>query len=208
MGTGPFLAPKDSDSPGRRMKPTTTICLALLILALGCADDPPLVPEPRPNLDGTPFEYVVSFYPADEVFGNGGQVRGMGAGWTWSRTSNTFVLELPPAQVEGTPFGGTGLVIALHAYATDAGGLPQNGQYSIGLATPEFNGRGWLRDPTRIWSTNSPGFLFLDTWHPDGSLDGRFALQVSHDPSGEGTATPSPSAGTVVGSFTAKRSEP
>ena len=177
-------------------------------MAIGCAEDGPIVPEPQPYLDGTPFEYNVSFVPRDSVFGTSGVIQGAGASWKFSHSSAAWVLELPTTQVGDIPYGGAGLVVALYSYPFGENGLPEPGQYSIGLATSEYDGRGWLRDPSRVWSTNSAGFFFIDAWHADGSVDGQFALRLERDDVGE-LSNPMPGqTASAVGTFTARRREP
>jgi hypothetical protein len=133
----------------------------------------------HPSTD-TPFEYSLSFAPTDPTYGTGGMVSGVGAVWSWS-AAGAFVLELPVAQVAGTPFSGTELVLTLKRYPFGTGNLPRPGQYDIGQDTPEFNGRAWLRDPTRIWYTDLPGFLVIRELLPDGKVDGLVALQFVRD---------------------------
>jgi hypothetical protein len=163
------------------MLPIRLLLIAPLGLLFACGDSAPTVTgtPPRPR-DDTPFEYSVSFTPTDPVYGAGGLVQGVGATWSWS-SGGAFVLEFPVAQVAGTPFSGTELVLTLTRYPSGAGTLPDSGQYNIGPDTPEFNGRAWLRDPTRVWYTDLPGFLVIRELHPDGRVEGFVALQFIRD---------------------------
>ncbi len=163
------------------MHPTRFMLLGPLGLLLACGDSASTgtttSPPPR---DDTPFEYSLLFTPSDPTFGTGGMVRGVGAIWRWS-TAGAFVLELPVAPVSGTPFGGTELVLTLTRYPSGPGNLPGPGQYDIGTDTPEFNGRAWLRDPTRTWYTDVPGFFVISEWLPDGRVEGILALRFQRD---------------------------
>lgn len=159
------------------MPPIRFLLVGPLGLLIACGDsasiDTPTLPAPR---DDTPFEYSLSFTPSDPTYGTGGMVRGVGAIWRWS-AAGAFVLELPVASVAGTPFGGTALVLALTRYQSGRGNLPGPGQYDIGTDTPEFNGRAWLRDPTRTWYTDIPGFFVIREWLADGRVEGFLALR-------------------------------
>ena len=106
------------------------------------------------------------------------------------------------AQVAGTPFSGTELVLTLKRYPFGMGNLPLPGQYDIGLDTPEFNGRAWLRDPTRIWYTDLPGFFIISEVHSDGRVEGILALQFIRDERDDARRLHFFEA-TVSGSFTA-----
>ena len=163
------------------MPPIRHLLAGPLVLLLACGDsastDSVTVPPPRVD---TPFEYSLSFTPSDPTYGIGGMVRGVGAVWSWS-AAGAFVLEFPVAQVAGTPFSGTELIVTLTRYSSGPGNLPAPGQYDIGLNTPEFNGRAWLRDPTRIWYTDLPGFLVIRELLPDGRVEGIVALQFIRD---------------------------
>ncbi len=163
------------------MHPTRFLLLGLLGLLFACGDSASTgtttSPPPR---DDTPFEYSLLFTPTDPTYGTGGMVRGVGAIWRWS-AAGAFVLELPVTPVAGTPFGGTGLVLTLTRYQSGQGNLPGPGQYDIGTDTPEFNGRAWLRDPTRTWYTDIPGFFVISEWLPDGRVEGILALRFIRD---------------------------
>jgi hypothetical protein len=163
------------------MPPIRFLLVGPLGLLFACGDSASTgtVTSP-PRRDDTPFEYSLLFTPSDPTYGTGGMVRGVGAIWRWS-TSGAFVLELPVAPVAGIPFGGTQLVLALTRYPAGPGNLPGPGQYDIGPDTPEFNGRAWLRDPSRTWYTDIPGFLVIREWLPDGRVDGILALRFIRD---------------------------
>lgn len=163
------------------MKPSYLVLLALTGMLPGCGDPAAVgTNASQPPRDDTPFRYSLTFSPNDPTYGQGGIVQGLGAVWSWG-ASAAFVLELPVTQVQGTPFGGTELLVALTRYAAGPGNLPEPGQYDIGEDTPDFDGRAWLRDPTRIWYTDRPGFLVIDGWLPDGRVEGRVALQFLRD---------------------------
>lgn len=160
------------------MHPTRFLLLGLLF-ACGDSASTGTVTSP-PRRDDTPFEYSLLFTPGDPTYGTGGMVRGLGAIWRWS-AAGAFVVELPVAPVAGTPFGGTELVLDLTRYPSGPGNLPEPGQYDIGTDTPEFDGRAWLRDPTRTWYTDVPGFLVIREWLPDGRVEGILALRFVRD---------------------------
>jgi hypothetical protein len=150
-----------------------------LLLACGDSVSTETTTVPPPRVD-TPFEYSLTFTPTDQTFGTGGRVRGVGAIWRWG-AAGAFILELPVTPVAGIPSGGTALVLALTRYPSGPGNLPGPGQYDIGPDTPDFNGRAWLRDPTRTWYTDIPGFLVISEWLPDGRVKGILALRFIRD---------------------------
>lgn len=163
------------------MHPTRFLLLGQLGLLFACGDSASTgTTSSPPRRDDTPFEYSLLFTPTDPTFGPGGMVSGVGAIWRWSGTG-AFVLELPVAPVAGTPFGGTELALTLTRYPAGAGNLPESGQYDIGTDTPEFNGRAWLRDQTRTWFTDVPGFFVIREWLPDGRVEGILALRFIRD---------------------------
>jgi len=175
-----------------------------LSLVAACAFEAGAPLAPPPVSEGAPFEYLVSFVPRDSVFGEGGVVRGVGGSWAFGASSAAFVIELPTTPVSGTPYGGTALVIALTTYPTMPDGLPAPGQYSIGLATVAYAGRGWLRDPLRVWPTNTGGYLLIDAWDGD-EVSGTIALRVEQELQSDAGPAPTGRHATVAGHFVARR---
>ncbi len=189
-------------SPPDVMTRSLVLAAALgLIVACGPDRTDGTVAPPPP--EGTPFEYILTFVPRDSIYGESGVVRGVGASWTFG-ASNAFVMELPATQVSGTVAGGTSLVVALTIYPTTPEGLPQPGQYSIGLATVDFAGRGWLRDPSRVWATNSGGFLIIESWDGD-EVAGTVALRVEQQIQDNAGPASTGLHATVSGRFLARR---
>ncbi len=184
------------------MKRTALLGATTLLAALACGQEDSGVGPPI-DLTGTLFDYWLVFTPSDSVFGASGRVRGEGAAWAISSTG-AFVMELRSTPVEGPSFGSARLDIVLTRFPIDSGNVPQLGQYEIGPAGVDFDGRAWLGDNTRTWASNSAGIFILNEWLPDGALQGQFALLVLRDetgPSGQVVEQ----AVSVVGTFTAKR---
>jgi len=189
--------------PAFMMKRTPLLALALMGPMTGCSSPEPTVTSGPGALPGTPFEYFLSFIPQDSVYGASGSVSGNGAAWTLG-ASGAFQLELPAAQVGSTPFGGTRLDLVLRVFTPIPGNLPDTGRYELAFDPAKSDGQAWLRDPTRSWTTVSPGIFIIERWHADGTVDGRLAFRVREESLGDvgGLLAQEVS---LVGTFSAKQ---